>query len=203
MWPLKDDFKPGDLVNQPDSDWLNTVARILNYFRGIGVRIVKTTSPSESCPWSLEIDPSVGGGGSPLSDEEELEQWPWPVSDGDEYAFPGDLEVAARADHSHFGAPAAPTIPENYTVPTNFWGEFSGASGGGAAPTTNSWVARGVTGHNATGARILAVERVYIDNSQATPNLMAVQRMWQFSRDGRLLAVSAPFEYIVSPTIGV
>lgn len=98
----------------------------------------------------------------------------------------------------------APQVPSTYTATQSYWGEFSNASGGGATPTTNAWVAKGITGHVAgQGTSCLFLDRVYLDNGLSTPNLVAVQRRLMISEDGRILSISSPFEYVISPTVAV
>jgi len=109
----------------------------------------------------------------------------------------GDATVPALAKD-------APQVPSTYASVPTFWGEFSGASGGGTPPSTNAWVAKGVSGHTAgQGVSRIYTERVYLDNSLGTPNLICVQRRDLVAEDGRLLAVSNPFEYVISPTVAV
>lgn len=96
-----------------------------------------------------------------------------------------------------------PAIPASTTVPTNYWGEFAAQSGGtGSPPSTYSWIAAG-DGGDGSGVALNVVERVYIDNGGASPVLYAMQRRWTFAADGRLLAVSDPYEYAISATTPV
>lgn len=99
----------------------------------------------------------------------------------------------------------APDVPSTYTATQSYWGETSAASGGlVAVPSTSAWVAKGRTGHVAgQGTSCLFVDRVYLDNSASTPNLVAVQRKLMIAEDGRILSISAPFDYVVSPTVAV
>lgn len=101
------------------------------------------------------------------------------------------------------GAPENAAVPAGFTALPAYWGEYSGASGGGTAPTTSDWVAQGITGHNGNGLKLILQRRTYIDNATSTPNLYAEQCMLQFSKDGRLLSVSAPYAYTISPTVAV
>jgi len=107
----------------------------------------------------------------------------------------------------HYGAAvdlgSTPGVPAAYDAQPSFWGEFSGASGGGSAPTANFWVASGVTGHSGNGLKLIVVMRSYLDNSLSTPNFYSQQCMLQFSTDGRLLAASLPYAYTVSATVAV
>lgn len=98
----------------------------------------------------------------------------------------------------------APQEATTYANIPTFWGEYSNASGGGTAPSTNAWVAKGLSGHTAGhGASVLFLEKVYLDNNAATPNLMGVQRRALISEDGRILAISSPFEFVISATVVV
>jgi hypothetical protein len=100
-------------------------------------------------------------------------------------------------------AQANPDIPSAYDWTPGFWGEYSGASGGGTTPSTFGWVASGVTGHTGNGFQITLVTRTYIDNAAATPNLYSEQVSLLFAADGRLLACTVPWSYTISATVAV
>jgi hypothetical protein len=112
-------------------------------------------------------------------------------------AIAGDVTTPAIAKDS-------PQVPSSYASVPTFWGEFSGASGGGTTPSTSAWVAKGQAGHTSgQGVACLFLERIYLDNSAATPNLVGVQRRALVAEDGRILAISSPFEFVISPTVAV
>jgi hypothetical protein len=56
MWPLREDFKPGAPLSQIEADWLNMVARILNHLRVVGGKLSKTANPTETTPWTIEVE---------------------------------------------------------------------------------------------------------------------------------------------------
>jgi len=98
----------------------------------------------------------------------------------------------------------SPQAPSSYASVPTFWGEFSGASGGGTTPSTNAWVALGIAGHTAgQGVSCLYLERIYLDNSLSIPSLIGVQRRALVAEDGRILSISSPFEFVISPTVAV
>jgi hypothetical protein len=115
-WPLKDDFRPGEPLSQVSSDWLNTVARILNYLSGDGVRIEKTPVPSPASPWLIYADTATGGGAS-LSDATPLDL----ASTGDH----GTSSSGSRSDHKH---PALPTITNQQEIDTSDGDEATNAA---------------------------------------------------------------------------
>ncbi len=230
---IKDDFSERDTILAVPASWFNSVAKFLNTLsvRG-GVTLEKPHNPSKLDPVVLEIPEQVpvsdGGSDIELSDappkdvattatagtsataaradhvHKGVQLSSATPKDVAASAAVGTATDVARADHVHKGSPLAPAPASAHATQPAFWGEFSGASGGGSAPSTFSWVALGVSGHvSGQGLYLNIVSRVYIDNSKTTPNLLAEQRRLRFSEDGRLLSVSTAYEYIISPTIQV
>ena len=193
---IKADFKPGDKITEIPASWFSAVGSFVNNLVGVNnIAVKRPHGPvTESSPVEIEFIGATNVTTLNLSDAT-------PEKDT-LTGSAGTGTTATRSDHKHpISDPAAATTYAS--VPT-FWGEFSAVSGGGATPTTSAWVANGQTGHTAgQGVAFLFLERIYLDNTLSTPNLVAVQRRVTVAEDGRILAVSSPFEFVVSPTVAV
>ena len=192
---IKADFKQGDKITEIPAGWFNAVASFVNNLVGVNnIAVKRPHGPvTEASPVEIEF---VGSAGTTLTLSDATPEKDTLAGSA------GTGAAASRYDHKHpISDPAAATTYSS--VPT-FWGEFSAASGGGTTPSTNAWVAKGQTGHTSgQGVAFLFLERIYIDNSATTPNLVGVQRRALVAEDGRILAISSPFEFVISPTVAV
>lgn len=170
-FPLKDDFKPGPLT-QLTADWLNTVARILNYLSTNGCRLKKTPVPTAVNPWEIIVDGSASVSSAVPSDATPQP----PATSG----AAGTADTYSRANHVH---PAMATGQGSLITIAN---------SGTAAAQSTTWLAG-----NAGKQPIKRwFHRYYYDGSTGSEKIVGVQHYEIHDAvTGALLEVGAESTY--------